>query len=498
MPLDLQGFYTPPQEFNAFDKVENTMERTRLRQMQIAQQQQTRKAAASRYLSNYINSKDKLTGTNYDPEIIKMTSNAMQQGMELASKGADVSDIQMAINPLVSQINDYQSKAKMYQQNKKQILDYYSKQKGYDTDKVSHLLDQYTFPTDEKTGQIDVQRADHTLQTAIQKINENHLADITTGEGISEYAKNQPKEDRAANVLATDKRGNKTTHKLDVKAANWEMPEVGADGQYAFVPKHDVAVDNGAPIEHSFQQPNGTTVKAPVRLLDQNIFYDMMRTPNIRDYILGQVKQHIKDYKDENGKPIDISSPKAEIVARALAYDALKSETGGVVKTASSNTLSPQQIRINLTGSAYAPRAAKGSGSGSGETTINDVYGKIDNLASSAKKGMGAPLNNLNSDAQSAVLKFARDLTGDNTLGNADIYVKKEDDGRITVRGADKNNVIGYLDYTGTNIAKQADVKAKRAVVGKGNTTQTTATQQPSSTVQRMRELAAQAAKNKK
>lgn len=131
-------------------------------------------------------------------------------------------------------------------------------------------------------------------------------------------------------------------------------------------------------------------------------------------------------------------------------------------KTSETPSVSQQKYWTNPNGTA------KSGGSGSGEPKVNDVYKVIFDWASSVTPGHGAALNQLPTDAQSVVLKFARDLTGDNALGQADIYVKKENDGSLTVKKAEDRSVIGKLEYTGTNIKQQPGVKEKREVVEKG------------------------------
>lgn len=120
------------------------------------------------------------------------------------------------------------------------------------------------------------------------------------------------------------------------------------------------------------------------------------------------------------------------------------------------------QVNINLN---------RGDGN---EAPIRDVFNEIDGLVSN-KPGGNLPLNELSTTAQSVVLKQARDLMGDNDLGQERVYVTKRADGKIVIRKTKKarvisadDPVIGEMDFVGTNVPVQVDVKGKRTVVEQG------------------------------
>ena len=112
-------------------------------------------------------------------------------------------------------------------------------------------------------------------------------------------------------------------------------------------------------------------------------------------------------------------------------------------------------------------------GSKSDEATINDVYNEIDTKASLAKEGMGFPLNRLSSTAQGVVIKYANDLVKPEVpLGQADIYVRKEPDGTISIVSAKNNQVIAPIDFKDVNLKVQPGAKEKRGVIEKANQNQ--------------------------
>lgn len=115
---------------------------------------------------------------------------------------------------------------------------------------------------------------------------------------------------------------------------------------------------------------------------------------------------------------------------------------------------------------------------GTDQPTINDVYSIIDNAATQSKVGFtgkGTPylqVNLLPSDAQQVVIDYAKKVTGNNGLGNDDIKIIKDDNGKIGIfhaKGKLENQLIGYVTPTNVNIKTQPSVQEKRRVVELGN-----------------------------
>jgi hypothetical protein len=110
------------------------------------------------------------------------------------------------------------------------------------------------------------------------------------------------------------------------------VPEVDAKGvTTGFVPKHDIATEQGQPLFHAFDK-GGKQVREPVRLLDED-FFDKGMKPAMHDRIRGMVQEHLKEYSNKSGRQIDINSPEAKLVGRAIAYDMLNVESrkGGTI-----------------------------------------------------------------------------------------------------------------------------------------------------------------------
>lgn len=115
---------------------------------------------------------------------------------------------------------------------------------------------------------------------------------------------------------------------------------------------------------------------------------------------------------------------------------------------------------------------------------INNVYKNIDEIATNAKnKGQAyAQVNLVDTDGQTALISQAKGLVKNKYQNQGTIKIKKEDNGKVGMYGAEHNNFIGYVNQTGINLKQQADVKAKKAVVAQGNTKPTVPVQQKAPT----------------
>jgi hypothetical protein len=173
-------------------------------------------------------------------------------------------------------------------------------------------------------------------------------------------------------------------------------------------------------------------------------------------------------------------SPEAtEWFRRSFLTDTLERSASGTANVSRTNVTQPRS----------------GGGSGADKKSVEEqnyinAYQEIDNLTSSKKKGMGAPLTELALETQNVVLGMAKSALGMTGVGQGDVYVKKENDGTIGVYTGkdilnDDNNVvrpinskIGTLTSTGTNVAankplgqkaKAAAAKTKSYVIGGKN-----------------------------
>lgn len=143
------------------------------------------------------------------------------------------------------------------------------------------------------------------------------------------------------------------------------------------------------------------------------------------------------------------------------------------------------QSQLHPTFSTKPPRTTVhvgGRGGSDDDVKINNLYKRIDDLASQ-KRSEGKPylqLNLLSGDGQKMVMSLVKD-NGYDDFNQSDVYVKKDDNGLGVYHATEynpgqaggwkKNQLIGFLDRESVNQKVQPGVKEKRADLkqGKGN-----------------------------
>lgn len=333
----------------------DTLERRKARQDQLTAQSQSKRGAAGTFLQNYLDPKDYLSGTAYDPMILEGLQDAMQQGAKLAAAGADSPTLMMALGPMVNRLTTYSTNAKNIN---KQVDDSIKgmqadKQEGYNWQALKQeALQKAFFKTDEK-GQhvLDPDNANPSIDW-IGKAIEDSPEKVTTPEAFDFYAKNSQVNKSLHDITEMDSHGNPSRSKVHLTAQNYLSPEYDKKTGKVndFVPIHDLATEKGDPLYHTFTDAKGNETKAQVRLLDEKLF-DSLRPGQI-NYVRGLVKQHINEYQNSTGEKISMDSPKAKLIARALAYDELNKPTrkSTNIEYVQQEKLSPQQINLNVGG----------------------------------------------------------------------------------------------------------------------------------------------------
>lgn len=361
MPLDLRGFLDEPNQWAGLYRTADQLEKRKLQQQQLAQQQQSKRATAGTFLNNYLDPKDMLTGTDYDPMILQGIGALQQQGAKLVSAGADAPMLMTALGPMVNKLASYSTNAKNINARIDEQLKG-MKDSGIDGYNFAALkqeaLKNAFYKTDDKgQAQLDPDSFDPSVDHVAQAIQKNPLA-VTNADVFDEFAKKAEKFTTSSDVTTYTPTGTTYRSKADLISPSYMVPETVWDPKAkehvttGFVPKHDIATEQGQPLFHTFDK-SGKQVREPVRLLDEQEF-DKGLTKAMQDRIRGMVQDHIKEYSNKSGKEIDINSPEAKLVGRAIAYDMLNvaSRKGGSIKhMEQQGKLSPQQISLNIGGS---------------------------------------------------------------------------------------------------------------------------------------------------
>lgn len=158
--------------------------------------------------------------------------------------------------------------------------------------------------------------------------------------------------------------------------------------------------------------------------------------------------------KHKQFSKLDVS-PEHEQDLKRVYFSQWLNDNGLSQPYVSSRTHLPPQPRVSI---------KVNNGKGGDDTVIRDVFNEINDKASTSREGYGFPLNSLSATAQGVVLKYANELTGGD-LTQADIYVRKEPNGTISIVRAEDNKLIAPMDFADVNMKVQPGVKEKRKVI---------------------------------
>lgn len=349
MPLNASEFILPGFGGNdpaaGLNNLTNTLTQRNAQRERLNLAQEAKRDQAGNFLSRYLDSKDYLTGTAYDPVINTNLQAALKRGAELATQGADIPQLLTELGPMMSQINDYSSKAKAVNKQADDAIKEMraSNVAGYDYAKLKEEALKAAFhKRDPKTGQDlglnDINDVDPS-QNYIMKTLQDRPDLVTTSEGVDAFAKNYAQVKYGTDAITYNAKKQRTRSRVNVVGQGYLTPDADEEGAITdqngamkeLVPKYEHATDGGQQIQHDFTNAEGQAVKAPVRLLDEGIFNEAVNHKGVGDWLRGQVMSHLKEYKDATGKEIDLGSPQAHQVARAIMYDELKRrKTGGI------------------------------------------------------------------------------------------------------------------------------------------------------------------------
>lgn len=316
---DVRNFVIPESDLSGLNRVTNTYERKNVREAEVQRQQSAKKSASAAFLTNYLNPNDNLTGTPYDPQIVKGFDELLQQGTKLASEGADTNMMMMALSPGVAKLNQYSATAKLIDKRIKDQLAQVPANAGYNRLKLEEFAKKGAFYDNE--GKLkDIKSIDPSVDYLTEAI-KLHPAEVTTDAAIDEFVKTSPKFTNTQSVKRINSRGGYEMKKAEVTAPSWAT----VDEEGSIVPRYNIALEGGKPHSFNFQTGEGTTKEAEIRLMDEKDFDSLMGSnPGIADWVRGQVMRA--------GQGADLNSPQAKNAARAIMYDELKRRGGGGIK----------------------------------------------------------------------------------------------------------------------------------------------------------------------
>lgn len=358
----------------ALQGLTNSLYMRNMQQQRLSLQQEAKRQQSGQFLERFLDPKQYLSGTAYDPMIVSSINEALQKGAQMAQQGADIPTMLMGLGQYTNRINDYSNKAKLIN---KQADDTIAKlketgAKGYDYAALKDLALKKAFHNiDPKTGQDlglqqDMTKVDPSQNYVLSALSE-HPDQVTNAGDFDEFAKNSERVKTLIDKQRYTGTGTLNREKLVMSGQNWLEPDYDEKSGKVkeLVPRYEHATNAGSPLMHTFTDQNGKESQAPVRLLDQKVFDDLVQRKGVGDYLRGQVMKHLREYESPDGQQLTLDSPQAHLVARAIAYDELKNRRGGgVEETGIQNKPSAQEVGIRLFGDreqrAYDSRYGRG------------------------------------------------------------------------------------------------------------------------------------------
>lgn len=190
-----------------------------------------------------------------------------------------------------------------------------------------------------------------------------------------------------------------------------------------------------------------------VEVLDDDAYDALIGSPN-SEVDLGLRQEAAQKYPDY----YTMSNQEKEIVKREVAADRIK-------------TL--DQSGFGFAGATKPPHYSVNIGGSSSESNLNNIYERIKQKglqrANDYKGGNYFDNSLLKSDLDADELEVVLKGTQNKDLTPDDVKVIVEDNGRIGVYNKGDGQRLVYLNQTGSNLPKQANVKGKQASVGLGN-----------------------------
>jgi hypothetical protein len=484
MALDLQGWVTPEQDFKGLYNLSENFRRQGAEKKREDEIGAAKQAGLSTYLQGFLDPKEYLTGTVYDPHITKRISEIMMKGMDLAKmKGMDNATLYAALSPDVNKLTKESLNIREVERRRKEAEGILKGQKGIDLAKVNDRVRRRAYYNEDGSLKDDLSSIDPTIDYADMVLRND---DVYTPDGLDEIIAKAGKNSRTLDTRITDANKGSRRTKLQVSSPEFMQPVIeNGTFQNRFEPRYEFATDNGQPIEEVVideatgmpkKGTNGQPITQKAKMLMKDDWNMLLDNKAAAMYL----RQEIRKYAKEIG--VDPNSTQAINFGKTLGWDMLNRSSKG------SSTFSEV---VEQKAAPIVVNNNNGSGGkGGSDAIIRDVYNEI---YTKWKKGSEMfrqgettpagdtyrlPVNELSNAAQGVIIKQLSEITGGDIEKQSKFYIKLDpEDGMIKayrssiLKNTGKDGApIGTIDFTGTNLrAGQPNTPSKVATVEKGN-----------------------------
>lgn len=346
-PLDLSGFDNKENNWTGLNQVTNTLQTQRREDQQLAREREGKQAATSKFLTDYLDPKDHLTGTNYDPQIVGGFQGILQKAQELVAKGASTNDVLMAIGPSVSKLNQYSISAKQINENIKNQVQKLKQYSGYNLEAIQAEAQKAAFMGPDGKMK-DISSVDPN-QDYVSMVAKNNPELITSGKGLDDFVAKTPMSEFLQNDTTTYA-GRSRNVKVEAKHPFYMGIQRDAQGNLSTdVNGREKGMDIlGSPMVDDNNKPivNPQTGQ-PFMALDKNAFNAIMtHNPDVADYIRGQVNRH---FKEAGAKDLPAEgSPQWDMMARHILGDELKTRDRSTFRVSDVEKETAPAIKVEL------------------------------------------------------------------------------------------------------------------------------------------------------
>lgn len=446
MAIDTHDFVIPEQQYGGLYKVADTLGRERQRKDDAAKLGAAKKASMATFLNNYIDPKDYFTGTVHDPHISDRMNEILTKGAELAQQdGVDANMLTVALSPMVTKLGKESQNLKELERQRKDSEGSLKGISGISMDKFNQEFKKAAYYNPDGSLK-DIASIDPTHNYTNDVLTNG---DVYNADAINDYVKDAGKNVTSDKFKIKGSNGGSSFSDVEITKPDFYVQDKDVNGNHiGFVPKFNLAADDDQPLLHNFMSENGNKTEAPIRVLSDDVFYNMRKEkPEAMAYILQETKKYAQQHK------IDPSSPQAENLAKALAYDMLNnvSSKHATYKTSKAQ-VQPPAPRTSIT---------VNTGNSGGNVPTVDVFQEIFDKAGAedrVKRGVGYAASGLSGTAQKIVIDYLKNLTGDKNLSQADFYIKRDANDNVFAVGATDNKIIAPINAFDINTIANRDL----------------------------------------
>ncbi len=346
---DVSNFIIPESNFDGIENITRGLQRKQEMDVRKQEHEQAQRASMSKMLQQYADPKEHLSGAPTDPQVIKGFADMFDEGIKLINqnKGMTHDMLMLALSPKASQLAQYATKAKNIKGNIKNWITKVPEGEGYDKARLEEAALRAAF-YDDNGSQKDINNVDDTKNWLIEA-EQKFPDEVTTTKGLDTWLAKKKLEPGTTSITRINSRGGREKKTVSTNAYQFATLGVDEKGIHTgeFEPVYEIPTEEGQAILGE----NGK----PVKVVPDAVFQSVIRdVPSMDTYLRGQVMKAIKsgEFTDKNGKPLDINSPQAHNLAKAILYEEMNLRTMGSLKYVEEQKANPVvHVRVN-TGSA--------------------------------------------------------------------------------------------------------------------------------------------------